>query len=191
MSHVSIKKKETLSDRKYKLELYDIQQLKNGHTAVQQREVYCRPPAVAILLYDPARKTVLLTRQFRLPVLLTTRKEDHILEACAGIIDNGELPEHAVVREVEEETGYRISEFKPVAQGFPSPSSFTEYIYLYTGIYSPEMKVSEGGGKKEEGEDIEIVELTAEQARRMLKNGEIRDIKTILLLQNAALEGLI
>ncbi len=191
MKGTKILGKEILSDKKYRLELYEIEKSSHGKTTVQQREIYFRPSVVVIFLYDPERKKVLLTRQFRLPVHLTHKKPEMLIEACAGIIDEGELPEHAVVREVEEETGFRISEIKQVAEGFSSPSSFMEYVYFFTGIYSPEMKVNKGGGKEEEGEDIEVIELSIAEARKKLEAGDIKDIKTILLLQHAIIAGIL
>lgn len=193
MSMVDIKiiNREILSEKKYKLELIEVEKSESGKTEKQQREVYFRPSATAILLCDPERKTVLLTRQFRLPVHLSSKKPEMIIEVCAGVIDDGEFPEHAIVREVEEETGYRISEIKQVAEGFTSPASFMEYVYFFTGIYSPDMRINEGGGKKEEGEDIELIEISFTEARKMLEAGEIRDVKTILLLQHALLSGML
>lgn len=191
MEEFKVVKKETLSDRKYRLELFEVSKPGGTGTEPQLREIYFRPDAAAILLYDPDRNVILLTRQFRLPVHLKFKKQELYTEACAGVIDEGELPEHAIVREVEEETGYRISEIRLIAEGFTSPSSFMEYIYLFTGKFSPDMKVSKGGGKKEEGEDIELLELTAQEAREKLKSREIRDIKTIVLLQHAIIEGII
>ena len=191
MDDIKVVKKETLSDNKYKLELFEVENTKNGKTETQQREIYCRPAATAILLHDPERKTVLLTKQFRLPVYLKSKNHDLLLEVCAGVIDEGEFPEHAIVREVEEETGYRISEIRQVAEGFTSPASFMEYVYFYTGVYSPDMQVTAGGGKEEEGEDIKLLELPAVEARKKLESGEIRDVKTILLLQHAVIAGII
>lgn len=191
MAEIKIIKQETLSNKKYRLDFFEFEKTQNGKTEKQEREIYFRPSAAAILLFDPERKTVLLTRQFRLAVYLSHKKPDMIIEACAGVIDDGEFPEHAIVREVEEETGYRISEIRQVAEGFTSPASFMEYVYFFTGIYSSDMRVNEGGGKKDEGEDIELVEVSFSEARRMLDAGEIRDVKTILLLQHAALTGLL
>lgn len=191
MADVKIVNQETLSNSKYRLELFEIETTQNGQTETQKREIYFRPAATTILLHDPERKTVLLTRQFRLPVYLSRKRPELIIEACAGLIDDGELPEHAIVREVEEETGYRISEIRQIAEGFSSPASFMEYVYFFTGIYSQDLKVNEGGGKKEEGEHIELVEVQAAEARRMLERGEIHDVKTIVLLQHAVIAGII
>lgn len=191
MADVKIVNQGTLSNSKYRLELFEIETTQNGQTETQKREIYFRPAATTILLHDPERKTVLLTRQFRLPVYLSRKRPELIIEACAGLIDDGELPEHAIVREVEEETGYRISEIRQIAEGFSSPASFMEYVYFFTGIYSQDLKVNEGGGKKEEGEHIELVEVQAAEARRMLERGEIHDVKTIVLLQHAVIAGII
>lgn len=191
MQEVEIIQRDILADRKYRLELIKLNKTKNGETETQEREVYFRPEGAAILLIDPDRKTVLLTRQFRLPVHLREKTNNLLLETCAGIIDEGELPEHAIVREVEEETGYRISEIRQVAEGFMTPASVTEYVYFFTGIYSPEMKVSDGGGKQDEGEDIELVEISGAEVKDLLLKGKIHDVKTILLLQHAVINNLI
>lgn len=190
MQDIEILKRKTLAENAYRLELITINQIKKGKTERHDREVYFRPNGATILLIDFDRKTVLLTKQFRLPVFLHGEK-DQLLESCAGIIDEGELPEHAIIREVEEETGYRISEISPVAQGFMTPASVTEYVYFFTGKYSPEMKVSEGGGEESEGEDISLVELSGREARELLLSGKLRDVKTILLLQHAIIQNLI
>lgn len=190
MQEVEIVQKDILADRAYRLEWIKFRKTQNGKTQTQEREVYFRPEGAAILLVDDVRKTILLTRQFRLPVHLRGEK-DLLLEACAGIIDDGELPEHAIVREVEEETGYRISEIKQIAEGFMTPASVSEYMYFFTGKYSPEMKVSEGGGNEHEGEDIKLTELSGAEAKELLLTGKIHDVKTILLLQHAIIQNLI
>jgi nudix-type nucleoside diphosphatase (YffH/AdpP family) len=190
MHEIEIVKRETLAEKAYRLEWINLKKTQNGKTDTQEREVYFRPEGATILLIDRERKTVLLTKQFRLPVHLKGEKE-LLLEACAGIIDEGELPEQAIVREVEEETGFRISEIQRVAEGFMTPASVTEYVYFFIGFYASNMKVNEGGGKEEEGEDIELIEISGEEARQLLTSGQLRDVKTILLLQNAIIQNLI
>ncbi len=189
MGEIKILEQRTLSEGHSKLELYKFEKATGTDAVVQEREVFFRPPAAAILLYDDERKTVILTRQFRLPVHLA--KHQMLLEACAGLLDEGELPEHAIVREVEEETGYRISEIKKIAEGYSSPASISEYVHFFIGKYSPDLKVSAGGGLADEGEKIEVIELSAKQARESLLSGSIKDVKTILLLQHALIQGLI
>jgi len=190
MHEIKITDRETLANNAYRLELFTLNKSKNGKTQTQKREVYFRPEGAAILLIDAERQTVLLTRQFRLPVYLQGEKE-YLLEVCAGIIDEEELPEQSIVREVEEETGYRISEIKKIAEGFMTPASVTEYAHFFIGKYSPAMKVSEGGGKEDEGEDIELIEISTGEAKDLLMSGTIHDVKTILLLQYAVIHNLI
>ena len=189
MPDIKILEKETLSNNRSRLEKIRYEISQNGDTDTREREVFFRPPSASILLYDPDRKTIILTKQFRLPVYLD--KKEPLLEACAGLLDEGEFPEHAIVREVEEETGYRISEIEKVAEGYSSPSSFSEYAYFFLGKYSPDMRITEGGGLKDEGENIQVIELTAEEARQKLKSGHIKDLKTLVLMQHALLHNLI
>lgn len=189
MPDIKILERQTLSENRSKLESIRLEKSQHGETQVLEREVFHRPHATAILLYDQARKTAILTRQFRLPVYLDKKPE--LLETCAGLLDEGELPEHAIVREVEEETGFRISEIEKVAEGYSSPSTFTEYVYFFVGKYAPDMRISQGGGLKDEGEQIEVLEYSGEEIRQKLGSNEIKDVKTILLLQHALLNDLI
>lgn len=109
----------------------------------------------------------------------------YLLEVCAGIIED-ESPEQCILREAEEEKiGYRIHEIEKVAESYMSPGAIVEYTHFFIGKYSPAMRISEGGGKKEEGEDIAIIELSYEEARLKLNSGQIRDAKTLILLQYA------
>jgi len=189
MPDINILERRTLSDHKAKLESIRFENTQNGETTVQEKVLFHRPPAASILLYDPERKTAILTRQFRLPVYLN--QKDHILEACAGLLEEGELPEHAIIREVEEETGFRISEIEKVAEGYSSPSTFTEYVHFFVGKYSPDLRISKGGGLKEEGENIDVIELSAAEIRQKINRKEIKDIKTLVLLQHALLNDLL
>ncbi|WP_207424879.1 NUDIX domain-containing protein [Desertivirga brevis] len=189
MPDIKILERRTLSEHHGKLESISIEKKHNGETQTLERVLFHRPPAAAILLYDQARKSVILTKQFRLPVYLDNNQQ--LLEACAGLLDEGELPEHAIVREVEEETGFRISEIEKVAEGYTSPSSFTEYVHFFVGKYTPDMRIAQGGGLKEEGEYIDVLEFTGEEIRHKLRTNEVKDVKTILLLQHALLNNLI
>ncbi|KAF2330378.1 NUDIX domain-containing protein [Flavobacterium ginsenosidimutans] len=154
------------------------------------REVYDRGNGAAILLYNSAKKTVILTRQFRLPTYLNGNKSGMMIEACAGLLDK-EKAEQAIIRETEEETGYRLSKVQKVIETYMSPGSVTEILYLFVGEYDENMKVSEGGGLDAEQENIEVLEFTFDQAYAMIESGEISDAKTIMLLQHAKIKGLI
>lgn len=154
------------------------------------REVYDRGNGAAILLYNSTKKTVILTRQFRLPTFLNGNKTGMLIEVCAGLLDE-DNPEDCIIRETEEETGYRITKVEKVVQTYMSPGAVTEILYLFTGEYNASMKVSEGGGLASEQENIEVLEYTFEQAYAMIESGEIQDAKTIILIQHAKIKGLI
>jgi nudix-type nucleoside diphosphatase (YffH/AdpP family) len=149
------------------------------------RETYDRGNGATILLYDPDRRTVILTRQFRFPAFVSGWS-DLLIEAPAGLLDNAS-PEERIRAETEEETGYRVRDVRKVFEAFMSPGSVTEILYFFLGRYSPSDRISPGGGNVAEGEDIDVFELTIDDALEHIQRGEIRDGKTIMLLQHAAL----
>ena len=154
------------------------------------REVYDRGNGAGILLYNTAKKTVILTRQFRLPTYLNGNKTGMMIEVCAGLLDKDNA-EQAIIRETEEETGYRLKKVQKVIETYMSPGSVTEILYLFVGEYDETMKVSSGGGLDAEQENIEVLEYTFDEAYAMIESGEITDAKTILLLQHAKIKNLI
>lgn len=182
---------ELLSDNWYSLHKYTYDYLReDGQWETQVREVYDRGNGAAILLFNIERKTVILTRQFRMPTYVNGNKDGMMIEACAGLLD-GDHPEDCIRKEVEEETGYQISKVKKVFECYMSPGSVSEILYFFVGEYEERMKVGEGGGAASESENIEVLEYTFAQAMNMIKSGEIRDAKTIMLLQYAALNNLL
>lgn len=158
---------------------------KDGTWQRQSREVYDRGHGATILLYDPARRTVILTRQFRFP-MFHDGYEDLLIEAPAGLLDNA-APEDRIRAETEEETGYRVRDVTKIFESYMSPGSVTEKLHFFTGAYSPADKIGNGGGQEEEGEDIDVLEVSFEDALAIMARGEILDAKTIMLLQYAAL----
>jgi nudix-type nucleoside diphosphatase (YffH/AdpP family) len=154
-----------------------------------QRETYDRGDGAALLLFNRARGTVVLIRQFRFPAYANGLADGMLVEACAGLLDN-EAPEVAIRREVEEETGFAVRMPRKVFEAFMSPGSVTERLHFFVAEYEPGDRVSQGGGDASEGEDIEVLELPLDQALAMIGTGEIQDGKTIMLLQHAALVGL-
>jgi GDP-mannose pyrophosphatase NudK len=185
---VRILKEELLSDNWYTLKKYDYEILKGGHWQKQTREVYDRGNGAVILLYHTTQKTVILTRQFRLPSFVNGNEKGFLIEACAGLLDQ-DNPEEAVKRETEEETGYRIREVHKIFEAYMSPGSVSEILHFFIAEYSASMKVHQGGGVVQEQEDIEVLEVPFEMALAMLKTGEIRDAKTIILLQYLNIQG--
>jgi nudix-type nucleoside diphosphatase (YffH/AdpP family) len=162
---------------------------RDGTWEQQDREVYHRTSAASVLPYDPDRGTVLLVRQFRLPVYLSGLPGP-MIEACAGLLD-GDDPETCIRREAEEELGFRLREVRRVFQAFMSPGSITEQVTFFVAPYALSDRIGDGGGEKHEGEDIEVLELTFSDAMAMMRAGEIIDGKAIMLLQHAALAGLV
>ena len=165
-------------------------QKEDGNWETQQREAYDRGNGAAILLYNKKRGTVVLTRQFRMPTYVNGNENGMMIEVCAGLLD-GDNPEDCIKKEVEEETGYQIEDVQRVFETYTSPGSVTEILYLFIGAYEDKMKVSEGGGSEEESENIEVLEYSFGKAIEMIKTGEIRDAKTIMLLQYALINGII
>jgi nudix-type nucleoside diphosphatase (YffH/AdpP family) len=179
---VYIEDTKTLAHEKGKLTNVTFRQRRrDGSWQQRKREIYDNGNSAAILPYDPARKTVLLTRQLRLPVYLQDGLE-RSTEACAGKLD-GEQAATRIIKEMEEELGYRVQDVKRLFALYPSPASVAEKIEFFTCLYSPADKVSGGGGLADEGEDIEVIEPTLEQARAMISSGEIIDAKTVILIQ--------
>ncbi|MBF4516266.1 NUDIX domain-containing protein [Flavobacterium sp. ANB] len=165
-------------------------QKENGAPEKHIREVYDRGNGAGILLYNAAKKTVILTRQFRLPTYLNGNKTGMMIEVCAGLLDKDNA-EQAIIRETEEETGYRLKKVEKVIETYMSPGSVTEILYLFVGEYDETMKVSDGGGLDAEQENIEVLEYTFDEAYAKIESGEITDAKTIMLLQHAKIKGLI
>jgi nudix-type nucleoside diphosphatase (YffH/AdpP family) len=183
MQQIKIIKEEILSDNWYTLKKYTYEILKqDGIRQVQTREVYDRGNGAVILLYNQEFKTIILTRQFRLPSFVNGNKKGVLIEACAGLLDK-DNPEEAIKRETEEETGYRIKQVRKIFDSYMSPGSVSEILYFFIAEYNPSMKVHEGGGIENEQEDIEVLEISFEKAYGMIATGEIRDAKTIMLLQ--------
>ena len=187
---VKILDKEVLSDNWYKLYKFTYSiTARNGEQLVQSREAYDRGNGATILLYNPSQKTVILTRQFRLPTLVNGNDGGMLIESCAGLLDL-DNPEECIRRETEEETGYRIQQVRKIFDVYMSPGSVTEILHFFVGEYSKDQKVTDGGGVDED-ENIEVLELDFDKAYNMIASGEIRDAKTVILLQYAKLNGLL
>ncbi|WP_292045504.1 NUDIX domain-containing protein [Massilia sp. UBA6681] len=179
---IRILKQETLSDDYCALKKVTFRQRRrDGSEQEQSREVYANAGGVAVLLYNPERRTVLLTRQFRLGAHLAGR-EGYVIEAPAGNLDDTD-PGERVRAELCEETGFRGHGLRKVIEFLPNPSSLTETVHCFLGEYGERDRKGKGGGKEEEGEDIEVLEMDVDEAFRQVKEGGINDAKTVILLQ--------
>jgi GDP-mannose pyrophosphatase NudK len=189
--NVRITGSETLSDNRYKLSkvFFDYHR-SNGKWQAQAREVYNRGDGAAVLMIDRVRQKVLLTRQFRLPTYLNGLMDGLMLEVCAGVVEAGENPYDTMMREIEEETGYRIQGMRKLFETYMSPASVTEKIHFFVAEYTPEQKKSAGGGEEEEQEDIEVLEYSFKEIHALLDQRQVIDAKTLILLQHGKINGL-
>ncbi|MFC0212057.1 GDP-mannose pyrophosphatase NudK [Paenibacillus chartarius] len=188
---INIVEEKLLSDNWYILKKITFEYIgRNGEAQIQSREVYDRGNGAAILLYNRQKQTVVLTRQFRIPTYKNGNDTGMLIEVCAGLLDRDD-PDTCIMREAEEETGYRLRELAKMGEAYMSPGSVTEVVHLYTAEYDEGMLVGTGGGLEEENENIEVLELPFVEALDMVRTGEIRDGKTIMLLQYAQIHGLL
>ncbi|EOG5374462.1 NUDIX domain-containing protein [Cronobacter turicensis] len=187
---VRIIETQTLSDDWYVLKKYTFDyQRRDGQWQRQSREAYDRGNGATILLYNRAERCVILTRQFRLPVFLNGYNA-LLTETAAGLLDEAD-PETRIRAEAEEETGYLVDNVEKVFEAYMSPGSVTEKLYFFIGEYDPARRSGTGGGVADEGEDIEVVKMPIDDALRAVRDGEIVDAKTIMLLQYAALNAIV
>ena len=140
-----------------------------------------RGETVAALIYNTDTQKVVLVNQFRYPAF--TKGSGWLTEVVAGILKTGEDPVEAIIREVEEETGFKVSKLEHIASFFVSPGGSSEMIKLYYTEVKAVDKISEGGGLIEEGEDVKLVELTVDELKQMLINAELVDSKTLIAAQ--------
>jgi nudix-type nucleoside diphosphatase (YffH/AdpP family) len=158
----------------------------DGTWETQTRQTYDRGDGAVILPYDRERQTLLMVRQFRYPAYVTGHPEP-LIEACAGLLDEDD-PETCIRREAEEELGYRLRDVRRLYAPYMSPGSVTERLWFFVADYRPADRISEGGGSADEGEDIEVMEVTLDKSLAMIESGDIIDAKTILLVLHVALE---
>jgi nudix-type nucleoside diphosphatase (YffH/AdpP family) len=173
-----------LSDNHYTLKTATFEWRRgNGEWQIQHRETYDRGNGATLLPYNLASAPWCWC--FRYPAYVNGC-DDLLIEAAAGLLDT-ESPEVRIRSEAEEETGYRLGDIRKIFEAYMSPGSVTEKLHFFVAEYEPKMKIGSGGGLKDEGEDIEVLELPIDQALAMIGDGRIADAKTIMLLQYAAL----
>jgi GDP-mannose pyrophosphatase NudK len=191
IDNIKILDTQVLSDNWYILKKITYEYSKtDGTKLTQSREAYDRGNGATILLYNKEQKTVILTRQFRLPTFINGNETGMLIEACAGLLDKDNA-EDCIRRETEEETGYKITDVCKIFEAYMSPGSVTEILYFFIAEYAKEMKVADGGGVEHEEENIEVLEINIERAMKMISNGEIKDGKTIMLLQYIKLNNIL
>jgi nudix-type nucleoside diphosphatase (YffH/AdpP family) len=192
MAQPKINNTSIISKSRYTLKKinFDIQK-KDGSWHTMEHEVYDRGNAVAALLYNKEQRTIILTKQFRIATYINGNPSGMLVEVCAGLLEENEDPAKAMIREIEEETGYKIDHVQKVYEAYTSAGGLTEKIFLFIAEYKKGQKVGQGGGLEEEQEDVEVVEISFDEATQMLNKGDIKDAKTIILLQYAQLKQLL
>ncbi|MBC7879350.1 MAG: GDP-mannose pyrophosphatase NudK [Anaerolineales bacterium] len=195
MSHITptvrILQTDILSDNWYTLRkvTFEIEKA-DGTKVTQSREAYDRGNGAVILLYNKLQNTVVLTRQFRIPTYINGNEDGMLIEACAGLLEK-ESPEECIKREAIEETGYEVGEVKKIFEAYMSPGSVTEILYFFIAEYAHTDLRNDGGGVKEEEENIQVLEIPFPEALMMIEDGRIKDGKTIMLLQYIQIHGLL
>lgn len=188
-SRATVIRETVLSDNWYSLKKYTVDyQRHDGRHQQFNREVYDKGDGVTLLLYNRQQQTIILTRQFRLPLFIQG-ESGFLIEATAGLLD-GEDPLTRILLEAEEETGYRIHQATKIFDTWMSPGAVTEKVHFYIAEYTADNKINSGGGLLAEGEDIEVLELPFSQAVEAMMQGEIKDAKTLILLQYAVIHQL-
>ncbi len=189
--NIEIIDKTLLSDNWYSLHKIQFKyRKKDGTWETHSRESYDRGNGATILLFNKKQGTVILTRQFRIPTYLNGNTDGMLIEACAGLLEKDNA-EDCIRKEAEEETGYLVSDVRKVFESYMSPGSVTEIVHFFVAEYDSSMKINEGGGLAEEEEFIEVLEMKFEEAYKMIEIGEIKDGKTIMLLQYAKINNLV
>ncbi|QNA88550.1 NUDIX domain-containing protein [Massilia sp. Dwa41.01b] len=184
---IQILDEKLLSDAYFPLkEVKYAQRRASGERQEETREVYASDSGVTALLYNRARRTVLLTRQFRIGARLSGH-QGFLIETAAGMLEGAD-PKERMRAEIREELGYAVDDLRHVMTLFASPGTLTERVHYFVGEYEPGQRCSEGGGKEDEGEDIDVLEIGFDEAFAMLARGEIEDAKTVVLLQYLQLQ---
>lgn len=179
-----------LSTNHFTLRRYDYPaRAADGSETSVMREVYDCGDGATVLLYNRARRSVILTRQFRMPAYVAGAGDGLLIETPAGLLDDEDAA-NAVAREAEEETGYRIGAAIPLFDLFMSPGALNQRVHFFVAEVRAEDRVGPGGGLAEEHEDIDVLEVGFDDALAMLGDGRIRDAKTALLLLHAQANGL-
>lgn len=184
---VEVIKEKILSENWFVLRnfTYDLT-TKNGEAIRHKREVYDRGDGATILLYNRKKNSVILTRQFRIATWLNGNQNGMLIEACAGLLDD-DAPEACIRKEALEETGYQPGQVEKIYDLYMSPGGVTERLHFFAAEYNESLRATAGGGV--EDEDIDVLELSFPEAWEKVKNGQIKDAKTVMLLQHALIAG--
>jgi nudix-type nucleoside diphosphatase (YffH/AdpP family) len=142
-----------------------------------------RGDSVGAIIYNSTNQLLVFVKQFRYPIYTKDQDNAWSLEIVAGVIEDDDSSEAAMIKEIKEETGYQTNKLKALFSFYPTPGGSNEKVFLFFARVNQEDRIYRGGGLAEEGENIELVEIPIKTAFEMLKSGEIYDAKTIIALQ--------
>ena len=159
----------------FKLAAMDVQHRRfdGGTAGPLRREVLVGCDAALVLPYDPVRDRVLLVEQFRSGPARRGDPNPWCLEPVAGIVDAGETPEAAGLREAQEEAGLTAVTLEHMFSFYPSPGASTDHFYCYLGLTDLPDLASYSGGLAEEAEDLRLHVLGFDEAMGLMDSGEI------------------
>lgn len=184
---IEVIKNKILSENWFVLRNFTYDLIANdGSTIRHKREVYDRGNGATILLYNREKNSVILTRQFRIATFVNGNETGMLIETCAGLLDD-DSPEDCIRKEAIEETGYEVGHVEKLYEMYMSPGGVTELIHFFAAEYNDSLRANAGGGVDDE--DIDVMEIPFPKAWAMVKEGRIKDGKTVMLFQHALLEG--
>ena len=173
----------TLFEKYFKLDEYRVSHelYGGGFSPVITREIFERGSVVAVLPYDPQRRSVVLIEQFRAGAVADA-EGPWLIESVAGVTEPGESNEQVAMRECQEEAGCTPRELHRIGEYYVSPGGTSEYCSLFCGLVDSD---GIGGihGLDEEHEDILVMVVDAGQAFAWVREGRIRSSATIIALQ--------
>lgn len=158
-------------------------------SAVITRELMERGQAVAVLLHDKQRDTVVMVEQFRIGAL-EDENSAWLLELVAGMIEDGELPEQVARRESMEEAGCELRQLQLIGRYYVSPGGCSEQIHLYYAEIDSSGLDGLIAGVAGESEDIRVHVLPWADIATMLDAGKINNATALIGLQWLRIEKL-
>ncbi|MEK5081546.1 ADP-ribose pyrophosphatase [Bacillus sp. FSL H8-0515] len=166
----TIAKEQIFSGKVIDLFVEDVE-LPNGKTS--KREIVKHHGAVAVLALTDEGK-IIMVKQFRKPL------ERTIVEIPAGKLEKGEEPEYTALRELEEETGYTAKKLTKITAFYTSPGFADEIVHVFL---AEELSVLEEKRELDEDEFVEVMEVTLEDALKLVESREVYDAKTAYAIQ--------
>lgn len=172
----------TVYDGWLTVEVVSLDTTVHGEPTMVRREIHDHGDGAAVLAYDPVKRTAILVRQIRAAALVAG-DTGHLVEAIAGLVEAGEDPADTVRREAVEEAGVAVGPLTHIGSPFASPGALTERVHLFLAEIDHAVPREAGGGVAGEHEEIEVLELSLPRLAAMADAGELRDMKTLILVE--------